>query len=106
MVVVVLAKANANANMNMDVDVLEGGLTSLGAPPSLSEPPDQPYPMQPYTTKPSQFPNSTNRNTIPYKFPTVGARDGAMGRGMPYQGHCTTVQPYNGMTVQRTTYDV
>ena len=47
----VLAKANANANMNVDVDVLEDRLTSSGTPPLLSEPPDQPYPMQPYATK-------------------------------------------------------
>ena len=67
------------------------GLLSL-----LSEPHDQPYPMQPYVTKPLQFHSVTNPDTIPYKFPTVGAGDGAMGRGMPCQGHRTTVQPYNG----------
>ena len=71
------------------------GLLSL-----LSEPHDQLYPTQPYATKPSQFHESTNPNTTPYKFPTVGAGDGAMGRGMPCQGHCTMVRPYN---VQRTT---
>ena len=61
----------------------------------LSEPHDQPYPMQPYATKPLQFPNFTNHDTIPYKFPMVGAGDGAMGRGMPCQGHHTMVRLYN-----------
>ena len=55
--------------------------------------------MQPYATKPLQFHNLTNPNTTPYKFPMVDAGDGAMGRGMPYQGHCTTVQWYDRMTV-------
>ena len=58
---------------------------------SLSEPHDQPYPTQPYTTEPLQFHNPTNPNTTPYKFLTVGAGDGAMGKGMPCQGHHTTV---------------
>ena len=100
-----MAKANANANMNVDVDILGGGLTSLRAPPSLSEPHDQPYPMQPYATKPSQFHNFTNCDTTPYKFPTVSAGDSAMGRGMPCQGHRTTVRPYNSTVIQCTTYD-
>ena len=100
-----MAKADTNANMNVDIDVLGGGLTSSGVSPSLNEPHDQPYPTQPYTTKPSQFCNFTNRDTTPYKFPTVGAGDGAMGKGMPCQGHRTTVRPYNGTAVRHTTYD-
>ena len=97
---VALATANAITTMEVDVDVLGGGLTSSGAPPLLSEPHDQPYPTQPYATKPSQFPNFTNCDTIPYKFPTVGAGDGAMGRGMPCQGHrmMYNVQQYNMVT--------
>ena len=55
-------------------------------------------------TKLLQFYSLTNPDTIPYKFPTVGAGDGAMERGMPYQGHRTMVRPYNSATVQR--YDV
>ena len=62
---------------------------------SLSEPHDQPYPMQPYATEPSQFHDPTNPNTTPYKFPTVGAGDSAMGRGMLCQGHLTSVRPYD-----------
>ena len=71
------------------------GLLSL-----LSEPHDQPYPTQPYATEPSQFHDPTNPNTTPYKFPTVGAGDGAMGRGMPCQGHrmMYNVQQYNMVT--------
>ena len=79
-------------DVDVDVDVLEGrGPTSLGLPPSLSEPHDPPYPTQPYATKPSKFHSFINPDTIPYEFPTVDAGDGAMGRGMPYQGHHTTV---------------
>ena len=81
------------------VDVIGKEPTSLGVPPLLSEPHDLPYPTQPYATKLSQFHNSTNPNTTPYRFPTVGAGDGTMGRGMPCQAHrttynvrCTTVQ--------------
>ena len=74
------------------------GLLSL-----LSEPHDQPYPTQPYATKPLQFHSVTNPDTIPYKFPTVGAGDDAMGRGMPCQGYRTTVRPYNGMMYKRAT---
>ena len=35
---------------DVDVDAMEGGRTSLGpgVPPSLNEPHDHPYPMQPY----------------------------------------------------------
>ena len=85
-----------------------GGLTSsgLGVPPSLSKLHDPPYPTQPYTTKPLQFHDFTNPNTTRYKFPTVGAGDGAMGRGMPYQGHRTTVRLYNVRRTTCTTYDV
>ena len=100
-----MAKANANANMNVDVAVIGGGLTSSGPPPSLSKPHDQPYPTQPYATKPSQFRNFTNCDTNPYKFPMVGAGDSAMGRGMPCQGHHMTVRPYNGTAVRCTTYN-
>ena len=100
-----MVEVNANVNINVDVDILGGGLNSSGTPPSFSEPHDQPYPMQPYATKLLQFCNFTNHDTHPYKFPMVGAGDGAMGRGMPCQGHCTTVQPYNGMAVRRTTYN-
>ena len=102
---VALVTANAIAAMEVDVDILGGGLTSSGVLPSLSEPHDQPYPTQPYATKPSQFRNFMNHDTTPYKFPTVGAGDGAMGRGMPYQGYRMTARPYNGTAVQRTTYN-
>ena len=37
---------------DMDVGVLEGGLTRLRLPPSLSKPHDPPYPTQPYATTP------------------------------------------------------
>ena len=103
---VALAMANAIATMEVDVDVLGGGLTSLGASPLLSEPHDQPYPTQPYATKPLQFHNFTNCDTIPYKLPTVSARDGAMGRGMLCQGHHTTVRPYDVRRTTGTTYNV
>ena len=81
----------------VDVDIMEGGLISLGlgVPPLLSEPHDQPYPTQPYITKLLQFHSFTNPNTILYKFPTVDTGDDAMGRGMPCQGHHTTVWLYN-----------
>ena len=91
---------------DMDVDVLGGRLTSSETPPSLSKPPDQPYLMQPYATKLLQFHIFTNYDTTPYKFPTVGAGDSAMGKGMPYQGHRMMVRPYNGTTVQCTTYHI
>ena len=80
-----------------------GQPTSLGLLSSLSEPHDQPYPTQPYATKPSQFHSVTNPDTIPYEFPTVGAGDGVMGRGMPCQGHRTTVRPYDGATYKCAT---
>ena len=102
--IVALATANVIATMEVDVDVLGGGLTSSGVPPSLSEPHDPPYPTQPYATKPLQFHNFTNSDTTPYKPPMVGARDGAMGRGMPCQGHRTTVRPYK--RYGGTTYDL
>ena len=102
---VVLATANAIVTMDVDVDILGGGLTSSGAPPLLSEPHDPPYPMQPYVTKSLQFHNFTNPNTTCYKFPTDSARDSAMGKEMPCQGHRTTVRPYHGTTVRRTMYD-
>ena len=86
---------DGNVDTGADVDVLGGGLANLRLPPSLSEPHDPPYSTQPYAAKPSQFHDSTNPNTTPYKFPTVGAGDSAMGRGMPCQGHHTMVQPYN-----------
>ena len=75
----------------VDVDVMGSGLTSsgLGVPPLLSKPHDQPYPMQPYTTKPCQFHSFTDPDTTPYKFPTVGTGDDAIGRGMPCQGYRT-----------------
>ena len=85
------------ADEGVGVDVMGGELTSLEAPPLLSEPHDPPYPTQPYTTKLSQFHNSTNPKTTPYKFPMVGARDGAIGRGIPCQSHRTM---YN---IRRTT---
>ena len=69
-----------------------------GSLSSLSEPHDQPYPTQPYATKPSQFPNFTNCDTLPYKFPTVGAGTA------PWEGEC-----HISATVQwcdRTMYDV
>ena len=98
----------ANVDIEVDVDVLEGRLTSLMLPPSLSEPHDQPYPMQPYVTKLSQFHSFTNCDTVPYKLLTVGTGDSAMGRGMLCQGYRMTVRLYNGMMydVQRTMYDV
>ena len=68
------------ADEGFNVDVMGGELTSLGVPPLLSEPHDQPYSTQPYATKLSQFHSFTNPNAIPYKFPTVGTRDSAMGR--------------------------
>ena len=104
-IMMVAVEAAIAMDGDMDVDVLGGGLTSLGAPPSLSEPPDQPYPTQPYATKLLQFHSFINCDTTPYKFPTVGAGDGAMGREMPCQGHRTTVQPYNGTMVRCMTYD-
>ena len=91
---------------DMDVDILEGGLTCLRLPPSLSKPYDPPYPMQPYAIKPLQFHSFMNYDTTPYKFPTVSAGDGAMGRGMPCQGHGTMVRLYNGMMYDVQRYDV
>ena len=67
---------------------------------SLSEPHDQPYPTQPYATKPSQFHSLTNCNTTPYKFPMVCARGQRHGKGNAMSG-----PPYDGATVRRTTYD-
>ena len=83
--------------MGVHVDVMGRELTSSGSGvlSSLSKPHDQPYPTQPHAIKPSQSCSFTNSDTTPYKFPTVGAGDGVMGRGMPYQGHHTTVQPYD-----------
>ena len=78
---------DGDVDTDADVDILEGRLTSLRLPSSLSKPHDQPYPMQHYATKPSQFHIFTNPNITPYKFPTVSTGDGAMGRGMPCQGH-------------------
>ena len=57
MTLVAKAKVNANGNVDVDVDILEGGLTSSGVSPLLSEPHDQPYPTQPYATKLLQFHN-------------------------------------------------
>ena len=50
-----------------------------------------------------QFCGFTNPDNIPYKFPTVDAGDSTMGRGMPYQGHRTTIRC---TTYDDTTYDV
>ena len=79
--------------VGVDVNGRNGRLTSSGSgmPPLLSKPHDPPYPMQPYATKLLQFHNSTNPNTTPYKSPMVSTGDDAMGRGMPCQGHHTTV---------------
>ena len=94
--------------VGVDVNGKGGRLTSWGSgvPPSLSEPHDPPYPTQPYATKPSQFHDSKNPNTTPYKFPIVGAGDGAMGRGVPCQGHCTTVRLYDVRRTTGTAHDV
>ena len=93
-------------DVDVDVDILESRLTSLRLPPWLSEPHDQPYLMQLYVTKLLQIHSFTNPDTTPYKCPMVGAWDGVMGRGMPYQGPRITVQPYNSTTVRRMAYDV
>ena len=86
---------NVGMEVDVDVDILDDRLTSLGMPPSLSEPHDQPYPTQPYTNQAVTISQPYKSYTIPCKFPTVSTRDGAMGRGMPCQGYCTTVQQYN-----------
>ena len=62
--VILLASAMV---IGVDVDVMGGELTSLGSRvlSSFSKPRDQPYPIQPYTTKLLQFHSFTNSDTTP-----------------------------------------
>ena len=97
---VALTTANAIATMDVGIDILGGGLTSLGASPSLSKPHDQPYPTQPYITKLSQFHNFTNCDTNPLRTPNGWRRGRRHGKRNAMSG-----PPYNGATIRHTTYD-
>ena len=61
-------------DVDVDIDVLDDRLISLTLR-SLMQ------------TKLLQFHSFINLDIILYKFLTVGSGDGAMGRGMPCQGH-------------------
>ena len=90
---------------DVDVDILDSGLTSLRLPPSLSEPHDPPYPMQPYATKPLQFRNLTKSQYYPLQIPN-GRRQGRRhGKGNGMSGPPYDIQriTYDGYDVQRTT---
>ena len=89
-----------NVDAGADVNVVAGGLTNLRLPPSLDKPHDQLYPTQPYATKLSQFRNLTKPQYHPLRSPN-GQRWGRRhGKGNAMSG-----PPYDGATVQCTTYD-
>ena len=89
-----------NVDAGTDVDILAGGLTNLRLSPSLDEPHDQLYSTQPYATKLSQFHNLTKPRYHPLQSPNGWRQGRRHGKGIAMSG-----PPYDGATVQCTTYD-